>query len=184
MERNLLERRRAGVARREHWFSDWPHDANRGVVPPHAQLVARTVKRSAFVHDHADALVTVLEQGQPGETYCIGGNNERRNIDVVKAICAIMDDMAPRAEGPHEELITFVPDRPGHDLRYAIDSNKITRELGWAPRETFESGLRATVRWYLEHREWRERVRSGAYRGERLGLGVGGGATAPTLASA
>ncbi|MEP6992495.1 MAG: dTDP-glucose 4,6-dehydratase [bacterium] len=137
-----------------------------------------------YIEDHADALVTVLYRGQPGETYCIGGNNERRNIDVVSAICAIMDELAPRAEGPHEQLITFVPDRPGHDLRYAIDASRITRELGWAPRETFESGLRSTVRWYLEHREWWERVRSGAYRGERLGLGAGGRVTASTMASA
>ncbi|MEO8564268.1 MAG: dTDP-glucose 4,6-dehydratase [bacterium] len=137
-----------------------------------------------YIEDHAAALLTVLARGQPGETYCIGSNNERRNIDVVKTICAIMDEMAPRAEGLHEELITFVADRPGHDLRYAIDASKITRELGWTPRETFESGLRATIRWYLEHRQWWERVRSGAYRGERLGLGAGGRVAAPTVASA
>ena len=124
-----------------------------------------------FVEDHADALLTVLEKGRVGETYCIGGHNEMRNIDVVRTLCALLDDMAPDpAVGPREGLIRFVQDRPGHDGRYAIDAGKIGRELGWAPRETFASGLRRTVRWYLENRAWWERVRSGAYRGERLGL--------------
>jgi dTDP-glucose 4,6-dehydratase len=127
------------------------------------------------VEDHAEALLTVLERGRVGETYCVGGDAERRNLEVVRAICAAVDELVPDPAGPRERLITFVADRPGHDQRYAIDAGKLQRELGWAPRHTFESGLRETVRWYLEHRTWWERVRSGAYRGERLGLGAGAG---------
>lgn len=124
-----------------------------------------------YVDDHADALLTVLEAGTPGETYNVGGGNERRNIDVVRSICALLDDLSPSAAiGPREALIRFVVDRPGHDLRYAIDASKIRRELGWSPRETFESGLRKTVEWYLANPTWTERVLSGAYRGERLGM--------------
>lgn len=124
-----------------------------------------------YVDDHADALLTVLEAGTPGETYNVGGGNERRNIDVVRGLCALLDDLSPRAAiGSREALIRFVVDRPGHDLRYAIDASKIQRELGWSPRETFESGLRKTVEWYLANPTWTERVLSGAYRGERLGL--------------
>ena len=126
-----------------------------------------------YVDDHADALLTILARGKPGETYCVGGGNERRNIDVVRAICRLVDEEAPRAGNvPREELIQFVTDRPGHDMRYAIDASKIARELGWKPAESFESGLRKTVNWYLQNRSWWERVRSGKYRGERLGLGV------------
>lgn len=125
-----------------------------------------------YVDDHAAALILVAERGVPGETYAIGGHNEQRNIDVVRAICALVDTMAPDpAIGPREALITFVQDRPGHDARYAIDASKIERDLGWRPRETFETGLSSTVRWYLENRPWWERVRSGGYRGERLGMG-------------
>lgn len=124
-----------------------------------------------YVDDHADALLTILETGVPGETYNIGGVNERRNIDVVRAICTLLDEISPdAASGPREALIRFVTDRPGHDMRYAIDSGKIQRELGWSPRETFETGLRKTVEWYLANPKWVERVLSGAYRGERLGL--------------
>ena len=124
-----------------------------------------------YVDDHASALITVATHGVPGETYAIGGWNERRNIDVVKAVCALVDEMAPSAAiGQRERLITFVGDRPGHDLRYAIDASKIERELGWRPAETFETGLRKTVRWYLDNESWWQRVRSGVYRGERLGL--------------
>jgi dTDP-glucose 4,6-dehydratase len=127
-----------------------------------------------YVDDHARALIAAAEQGHPGETYAIGGHNERRNIDVVRAICAIVDELAPDAAiGSRESLITYVSDRPGHDLRYAIDASKIERDLGWRPVETFETGLRKTVEWYLANRTWWERVRSGVYRGERLGQGVG-----------
>lgn len=126
-----------------------------------------------YVDDHANALLTILERGISGETYCVGGRNERRNIDVVRAICRIMDELSPDpAIGEREMLISFVEDRPGHDLRYSIDASKIERELGWRPAETFETGLRKCVTWYLEHRTWWERVRSGSYRGERLGLGT------------
>jgi dTDP-glucose 4,6-dehydratase len=126
-----------------------------------------------FVDDHADALIQVAERGQVGESYNIGGWNERTNIDVVRAVCALVDEMAPDSRiGPREGLITYVTDRPGHDLRYAIDARKIERELGWRPAETFESGLRKTVAWYLANRAWWERVRSGVYRGERLGVAV------------
>ena len=125
-----------------------------------------------YVGDHVEALVLAAERGRVGETYAIGGHSERRNIDVVRAICALLDELAPKPGMKHEQLIEFVADRPGHDFRYAIDSGKIERELGWRPRESFESGLRKTVTWYLEHRQWSERVQSGAYRGERLGRGV------------
>ena len=124
-----------------------------------------------FVDDHARALVIAVERGTPGRSYNIGGRNERRNIDVVRAICALLDEMAPDpAIGPRERLITFVTDRPGHDGRYAIDATRAETELGWRAAETFDTGLRKTVRWYLENRPWWERVRSGGYRGERLGL--------------
>ncbi len=127
-----------------------------------------------YVEDHAAALRLVLEQGRPGETYNIGGSAERRNIDVARQVCAILDDLLPQSpHRPHGDLITFVADRPGHDLRYAIDSSKIEGELGWTPRETFETGLERTVAWYLENRPWWERILSGEYRVERLGLGRG-----------
>jgi dTDP-glucose 4,6-dehydratase len=126
-----------------------------------------------YVEDHADALLTILSRGVPGDTYCVGGRNERRNIDVVRAICAIIDELAPNAAiGPRERLIELVADRPGHDMRYAIDASKIEQRLGWRPTESFETGLRKSVAWYLAHRAWWERVRSGTYRGERLGLGA------------
>ncbi|HEX8850196.1 MAG TPA: dTDP-glucose 4,6-dehydratase [Gemmatimonadaceae bacterium] len=126
-----------------------------------------------YVEDHADALLTIAERGRAGETYAVGGKNERKNIDVVRAICRLLDELRPNPSlGSHEQLITFVEDRPGHDQRYAIDPSKIERELGWTPRETFETGLRKTVQWYLDNPEWWQRVRSGVYRGERLGLGA------------
>lgn len=127
-----------------------------------------------FVTDHVDALLAVLADGQVGEVYAIGGQAENRNLDVVRAICKLVDELQPDATvGSRESLIRFVADRPGHDLRYAVDASKIRRELDWSPRETFESGLRKTVEWYLQNEAWWERVQSGAYRGERLGLGVG-----------
>ncbi len=123
------------------------------------------------VEDHARALVLVAEQGRPGESYNVGGNAERTNLAVVRAICALMDALAPDAAiGRRESLIRFVADRPGHDQRYAIDASKIAAEFGWRPQESFESGLEKTVRWYLDNRDWWGRIRSGLYRGERLGL--------------
>jgi dTDP-glucose 4,6-dehydratase len=123
------------------------------------------------VEDHAEALTLVLRNGRPGETYNVGGNSERTNIDVVRTICRLLDERLPNSRyRPHERLIEFVTDRPGHDVRYAIDASKIERELGWRPRHGFEQGLRDTVHWYLDNRGWWERVMSGAYRGERLGL--------------
>jgi dTDP-glucose 4,6-dehydratase len=124
------------------------------------------------VADHAEALLLVAEQGAVGNSYNIGGHNEYTNIDVVRTICRLVDELAPDALiGLRERLICFVADRPGHDARYAIDAAKVARELAWKPRHTFESGLRDTVRWYLDNRPWWERVRSGVYRGERLGIG-------------
>jgi dTDP-glucose 4,6-dehydratase len=118
-----------------------------------------------FVEDHCRALWEVLTRGRVGETYNIGGDCERRNLEVVERICGLLDEMAPEARiGERRRLITFVADRPGHDYRYAIDCTKLQRELGWRPAESFESGLRRTVRWYLEHPAWVARVRSGAYR--------------------
>ena len=122
-----------------------------------------------YVEDHARALIAVLRRGRLGETYNIGGGAERRNIDVVRGICALLDDIRP-GQQPHAGLISFVADRPGHDLRYAIDSSKMQRELDWTPQESFESGLARTVRWYLDNRKWWERILSGTYRTERLGL--------------
>ncbi len=124
------------------------------------------------VEDHAEALTLVLRKGRPGETYNVGGDSERTNIEVVRTICVLLDEMLPESpHRPHERLIRFVTDRPGHDARYAIDATKIKTELGWRPRHDFDSGLRETVRWFLDNRAWWERVMSGAYRGERLGLG-------------
>jgi dTDP-glucose 4,6-dehydratase len=122
-----------------------------------------------YVDDHAAALGRVISSGKPGATYLFGGDSERRNIDVVKSVCAILDELRPRP-AKHEQLIQFVPDRPGHDYRYAIDTTFAKRELGWQPNETFESGLRKTVQWYLDNEEWWRRVQSGAHYGQRLGL--------------
>lgn len=125
-----------------------------------------------YVEDHACALVKVLTQGKVGETYNIGGHNERKNIVVVRTICEILEELAPnKPEGinQYSDLITYVTDRPGHDLRYAIDAGKIEKELGWTPVETFESGIRKTVIWYLKNSEWCRRVQDGSYHRERLG---------------
>lgn len=123
-----------------------------------------------YVEDHARALLLVATQGQIGETYNIGGHNEKTNLEVVHEICAILQELAPPTRGHYRDLIRFVTDRPGHDRRYAIDASKIQRELGWTPQETFATGLRKTVQWYLEHQEWWQRVLDGRYRGERLGI--------------
>jgi dTDP-glucose 4,6-dehydratase len=122
-----------------------------------------------FVEDHAAALMLVAREGEIGESYNVGGRNENKNIEVVEMICDILDEIHPRRVGSYRELITFVQDRPGHDLRYAIDCSKIERELGWRPAETFDTGLRKTVQWYLDNRGWWQAIRSGKYRGERLG---------------
>jgi dTDP-glucose 4,6-dehydratase len=133
----------------------------------------RNVRDWLYVEDHARALVAIALTGRPGETYNVGGWNEKTNLDVVRSICALVDELVPdRAGGARDRLITFVGDRPGHDLRYAIDATKIKRELGWAPRESFETGLRKTIDWYIENESWWQRIRSGVYRGERLGLAV------------
>jgi dTDP-glucose 4,6-dehydratase len=122
-----------------------------------------------FVEDHADALRTVLEIGEVGETYNIGGNNEKTNIEVIKTLCTILDELRPSSKSYHS-LITYVQDRPGHDKRYAIDSSKITQDLGWCPKETFETGIRKTVEWYLNNSDWWSRVLDGSYQRERLGV--------------
>lgn len=125
-----------------------------------------------FVEDHARALLEVATRGQVGETYNIGGHNEQKNLDVVHAICALLEELAPQRPAGvarYADLITYVQDRPGHDLRYAIDAGKIERELGWVPQETFASGLRKTVQWYLANLEWCRHVQDGSYQGERLG---------------
>ena len=128
------------------------------------------------VDDHVRAIRAIFERGRPGETYNVGGNAERTNLAVVRAICGLLDDMAPRPAGrPYADQITFVADRPGHDLRYAIDAGKLTRELGWRPRETFESGLRTTVAWYLANEDWWRGVAASRYGGERLGLAAARG---------
>lgn len=124
-----------------------------------------------YVDDHVRALLTVLERGVVGETYNIGGHNEKTNLEVVRTICAVLDELVPeRPVASHADLITFVTDRPGHDWRYAIDAGKIGSELGWTPAESFETGLRKTVEWYLQNREWCDRIFSGSYRLERIGL--------------
>lgn len=126
-----------------------------------------------YVEDHARALYKVVTEGAVGETYNIGGHNERKNIEVVQTICALLDEMVPNKPGDiahYADLITFVTDRPGHDMRYAIDAAKIDAELGWKPQETFESGIRKTVEWYLANETWWRRVKDGSYAGERLGL--------------
>ena len=128
-----------------------------------------------FVEDHARALYKVVTEGEVGETYNIGGHNEKANIDVVRTICALLEELVPNKPAgvaKYEDLITYVKDRPGHDVRYAIDAAKIGRELGWKPQETFESGIRKTVKWYLNNKKWWSHVLDGSYNRERLGRGV------------
>ncbi|MGH8546732.1 MAG: dTDP-glucose 4,6-dehydratase, partial [Gammaproteobacteria bacterium] len=124
----------------------------------------RNVRDWLYVKDHCTAIRAVLHGGQPGEVYNIGGWNEKANIDVVHTICDILDELRPSARGSHRELITFVKDRPGHDRRYAIDARKIKEELYWKPAETFETGIRNTVTWYVENVGWVEDVASGSYQ--------------------
>ena len=125
-----------------------------------------------YVDDHARALLAAVEKGRPGRTYCIGGDNERRNIDLVKLLCSLLDEFRPRADGkPHDSAITYVTDRPGHDMRYAINAARAKQELGWAPQENFQSGFRKTVEWYLDNPAWIQKILDGSYRLERLGRG-------------
>ena len=128
-----------------------------------------------FVEDHAEALIKVVTEGEIGETYNIGGHNEKTNLEVVETICDLLDELAPKKPAGvdnYRNLISFVKDRPGHNARYAIDASKIAGELGWVPEETFETGLRKTVQWYLDNPSWWERVLSGAYRMERIGADI------------
>lgn len=130
----------------------------------------KQVRDWLFVSDHCEAIRTVLAKGKVGETYNVGGNSERQNIEVVKTICALLDRRRPRADGkPRESQITFVADRPGHDRRYAIDASKLKNELGWEPKHTFEEGIAYTVDWYLSHQDWVNNVLSGNYRLQRIG---------------
>jgi len=129
----------------------------------------QNVRDWLHVRDHAEALALVAEKGKPGETYNVGGRNERTNLQVVETICDLLDELRP-ADKPRRELITFVRDRPGHDRRYAIDASKIERELGWYPRTGFDEGIRETIAWYLQNGTWCERIHNGVYRRERLGL--------------
>lgn len=125
-----------------------------------------------YVEDHCRAIFTVLQSGHPGEKYNIGGHNEKSNLEIVQTLCDILDSKKPRDDKKsYREQITFVQDRPGHDLRYAIDASKIERELGWKPRETFETGIQKTVAWYLNHLNWCQKITDGTYRRERLGIG-------------
>ncbi len=127
-----------------------------------------------YVEDHCRAIWRVLEAGRPGEVYNVGGDSERTNLEVVDTLCALLDELVPDSpHRPHARLKTFVSDRPGHDLRYAIDATKLQTELGWAPRERFETGLRRTLQWYLDNRAWCRRGMDGSYRGQRLGTGGG-----------
>lgn len=124
-----------------------------------------------YVCDHCEAIRLVIERGTPGQTYNIGGHNEIRNIDIVKTICQILEELQPSPDGkPYESLITHVADRPGHDLRYAIDASKIQKELGWTPKETFQTGIRKTVQWYLDNRDWWQHIQTKTYQQQRLGL--------------
>jgi len=136
----------------------------------------RNVRDWLYVEDHCRAIRLVLEQGRVGETYNVGGMCERQNIEVVQRICGLLDELAPRADGKsYTEQKTYVRDRPGHDRRYAIDCSRIVAELGWKPAESFETGMKRTVAWYLANRSWCENIASGKYQRERLGIGVGGG---------
>lgn len=123
-----------------------------------------------YVEDHARALVLVATEGKIGETYNIGGHNEKQNIEVVRTICEILDELKPKSNSSYKEQMTFVKDRPGHDMRYAIDASKIAKELNWTPQESFETGIRKTVKWYLENEKWWKAVQDGSYQGQRLGL--------------
>ena len=139
-------------------------------IPVYGQ--GENIRDWLYVEDHARALLLAAEKGVPGRTYCLGGDNERRNIDLVRQLCGLLDELRPRLDGkPHDSAIAFVADRPGHDLRYAIDARRTRAELGWAPQENFQSGFRKTVRWYLDHPAWIQGILDGSYRLERMGRG-------------
>ncbi len=143
------------------------------IIPVYGQGLQ--IRDWLHVDDHADGLFLAIENGKPGSTYCIGGNNERRNIDVAKAVCENLDTLKPDKPGninKYSDLITFVTDRPGHDGRYAIDSSKIQKELGWKPKESFESGLKKTVEWYLNNESWWKPILENTYQGQRLGTNI------------
>jgi dTDP-glucose 4,6-dehydratase len=129
----------------------------------------RQVRDWLHVDDHADALLTVMRRGRLGETYCVGGDSTRRNLDVIEMLCAALDRLAP-ANTPHAEKITFVTDRPGHDFRYSIDASKLKAELGWEPTTPLAQGLEETVRWYVENKDWWQSIRDKGFHSERLGL--------------
>jgi len=125
-----------------------------------------------YVDDHVRAMLAVIDDGKPGESYMVGGNSERTNLQVVETICDTLDNIRPRSDGArYREQISFVTDRPGHDFRYAIDASKLKKELDWEPKETFESGMAKTIKWYLDNEKWWRDILSGEYRGERLGAG-------------
>jgi dTDP-glucose 4,6-dehydratase len=130
----------------------------------------KNVRDWLYVEDHAKALTLVLEHGAVGETYNIGGRNERTNLHVVETICDLLDDLAPSTDGPRRRLISFVTDRPGHDRRYAIDASKLERDLGWSAVENFESGIDKTVRWYIEQKPWWQAILERGYQTKRVGL--------------
>ena len=130
----------------------------------------KNIRDWLYVEDHAKALTMVLERGTIGETYNVGGRNERTNLHVVETICDLLDELAPKAGGQHRRLISFVADRPGHDRRYAIDASKLERELGWRADETFESGIGKTVRWYIEQKPWWQAILARGYTAKRVGL--------------
>ena len=151
-----------------------PHMIIKGVAEEPLPVYGdgKNVRDWLYVEDHARALTLVLERGRVGETYNIGGRSERANLEVVRAICGLLDEMQPSGDGAREKLITFVTDRPGHDRRYAMDPSKIERELGWRPQYDFEAGLAETVRWYLENRPWWQAILARGYKPQRLGLTV------------
>ncbi len=128
----------------------------------------KNVRDWLYVEDHCRAIETVIAEGRLGEVYNVGGNEERQNIEIVNTVCQLLDDIQP-GQQPKNELITYVKDRPGHDQRYAIDASKLLNELGWQPKETFETGIRKTIQWYLDHQQWVNRVKDGSYQGQRLG---------------